>query len=258
MFISRAKNIGWRAAQTPFVYFIDDDNVVTPTTFEGTLRLIASTDRMAAVVPAVLYKDQPSLVWVYATPLSPHRWGHVLLGRNLPRNAALENRQFETDALANAALVRRVALDDINGFRETLTVNSSADAALRFKQRGWGVIAHTGCFILHDVEPPGRVGYWAQHGIADPDRVYHEIRDWFSLMRSLHPNDRFFTIRATLRASGFMLPNGLSYLLRPSLSGRESFKQLVRGYLSSVKLSLAGDAIPVVSSTGSNESLQFR
>lgn len=235
MFISRAKNIGWRAARSPFVYFIDDDNIVTTRTFQVPLDLITSSPIVAAVVPAVLYKDEPDLVWVYATPLSPDRWGHSLLGRNQRRDPSLENRMFETDAMPNAALVRRSALTDIGGFDESLRVNSSAAAALRLKHEGWKVLAHTGAFILHDVEPPGRIGYWSRHGVTDPSRVYHEIRDWFSLMRSLHRGQTFFTVRATLHASGFMLPNGLSYMLGGSVRGHESLKQLIRGYLSSLR-----------------------
>lgn len=235
MYISRAKNLGWRAARSPFVYFIDDDNIVTPTTFQVPLDRIVSSPTIGAVVPAVLYRSEPNLVWVYATPLSPGRWGHTLIGRNRPRDGSLENRVFETDAMPNAALVRRSALSDIDGFDESLRVNSSAAAALRLKEKGWEVLAHTGAFILHDVEPPGRLGYWARHGVIDPSRVYHEVRDWFSLMRSLHPGQTFFSVRATFHASGFMVPNGLSYMLGGGAQGHESLKQLIRGYLSSLR-----------------------
>ena len=235
VFISGAKNIGWHRSSSELVYFIDDDNVVTQETFQVPLGTLATHPEVGAVVPAVLYWRRPDLVWVYATPLAPGRWGHSLLGRNRPRDPALEGRLFDTDALPNAVLVRRRALVDIGGFREALAVNSSADAALRLKKAGWTVYATTAAFIYHDVEPPGRLGYWAQHGVSDPGRVYHEIRDWFSFMQSLHRDERFFTIRATLHASGFMLPNGLSYLLTGGSQGRESLLQLVRGYISSIR-----------------------
>src|SRR5436309_7485009 len=116
MFIPRATNLGWQAAPSPFVYFIDDDNIVTPTTFEGPLDLMDSNPNVAAVVPAVLYRSTPELVWVYATPLSGGRWGHVLIGRNRPRAPSLENRVLDTDALPNAALLRRSAPTEIGGF----------------------------------------------------------------------------------------------------------------------------------------------
>src|SRR3989442_2264057 len=143
MFISRAKNLGWQAAPSPFIFIIDDDNVVTSTTFRGPLDLMGSNSHVGAVVPAVLYRSAPELVWVYATPLSQNRWGHVLIGRNRPRNLSLENRVLETDALPNAALARRSSLTEIGGFDESLLVNSSAAAALTLKQKGWKVLAHT-------------------------------------------------------------------------------------------------------------------
>ena len=234
-FISRAKNLGWRAARSPFVFFIDDDNVVTRETLEGPLARMAESPEVAAVVPAVLYKARPDLVWVYATPLAPGRWGHVLIGRNRPRDAALEGRLYDTDALPNAALVRREALEAIGGFREILEVNSSADAALRLKAVGWRVLADSGTFILHDVEPPGRAGWWARHGAADPDRVFHEVRDWFVLMHTLHGDERLFPLRATWHALGFLLPNGVTYLVRGGPRGRRAFGQLLRGYVTGLR-----------------------
>jgi len=235
VFISRAKNLGWRRSHSDFVYFVDDDNVVTKDTIRLPLEIIAARSEIGAIVPAVLYFRRPEIVWVYSTPWAPGRWGHSLLGRNLPRDPSLEGQLCNTDAMPNAALVRRRALEDIGGFNEALIVNSSADAALRLKNAGWGVYAHTGSFIYHDVEPPGRIGYWAQHGIADPTRVYYELRDWFSFMHSLHRDEGFFRMRATLHASGFMLPNALSYLLVGGSRGRNLLKEMLRGYLSSLK-----------------------
>ncbi|HEY6282368.1 MAG TPA: glycosyltransferase, partial [Nitrososphaerales archaeon] len=73
IFISRAKNVGWRAASTDFVYFIDDDNVIA----EGTLPLIyeelSNLPKVGAIMPAVLYWTSQNLVWVYATPFLNRR-----------------------------------------------------------------------------------------------------------------------------------------------------------------------------------------
>ncbi len=243
-FISRAKNLGWRATDSDLVYFIDDDNVVDESTLSGPRAALASDSALGAVVPAVLYRRRPDIVWVYATPLAPGRWGHELVGRNGPRQAALEGRLLVTDALPNAALVRREALEGIGGFREDLVVNSSADAAMRMERAGWKVRAHTGAFIYHDVEPPGAFGYWSRHGEADPERVYFEIRDWFLLMKSIHRGERFFRPRATVHALGFMLPNGTTYLLRRGGRGRSSFRNLLAGYVSGLRLTGGREGAP--------------
>ena len=235
VFQSRARNVGWQECPSPFVYFIDDDNIVTKNTLEVPLRILVENPTLGAVMPAVLYKARPELVWVYGTPLKPDGWGHTLIGRNKPRAASLENRLLSTDALPNAFIVRRVAIEELRGFDERFVMSGSADFAIRLKRAGWGVSAYTGAFTLHDVEPPGRTGYWASHRGVDPERVFHDVRDWFTLMRSLHPRNRWFLPRATRHALGFMAPNALSYLLRGGSKGRESLWQLVRAYVSSVK-----------------------
>jgi glycosyltransferase involved in cell wall biosynthesis len=235
VFLSEARNVGWKQCGSEFVCFIDDDNVILDGTLQEPLQLLAADPNLGAVMPAVLYKDKPEIVWVYATPLAPRRWGHTLIGRNKPRVPALEGRMLPTDALPNAFIVRRVALEQLGGFDEAFVMSGSADFALRLKRAGWDVRAYTGAFTLHDVEPPGRAGYWASHRGTDPERVFHDVCDWFLLMRSLHPDEEWMVPKATLHALGFMLPNGLSYLLRGGSKGRESLKQLVYAYISSVR-----------------------
>ncbi len=178
LYISRAKNLGLREINSPFVLIIDDDNTLTEATLTGLGAQFSEDPRIGAVMPSVLYRSQPELVWVYATPFRPDRWAFDLLGRDRPRDPSLEGRALPTDALPNAALFRTEALRSVNGYDERYEINSSADLCRRLKARGWKVYAYSGSFVLHDVEPPGRAGYWAAHAVVDPERVYHEARDW--------------------------------------------------------------------------------
>src|ERR1700677_1055289 len=115
VFISRAKNLGWRRARTDYVFFIDDDNVIDGSTIDGAYSTISSDDTIGAVMPSVVYKAKPDLVWVYATPFRGGSMKLDLMGRNLPRNPKLENRLVETDALPNASIIRRRALEEVGG-----------------------------------------------------------------------------------------------------------------------------------------------
>jgi GT2 family glycosyltransferase len=234
-FISRAKNIGWRVATTEFVFFIDDDNVVDNETIPRVYQIISGMPRVGAVMPAVLYKSKPSLVWVYAAQFLKSGPRFNLIGRNLPRNASLENRLLLTDALPNASMIRRKALEDVGGFDEQFVVNSSMDLSLRLKSKGWQVLSFTGSFIYHDVEPPGKIGWWATHGAADPKRVRFEIRDWFIIMHLLHGKKRFFMLRAMLESSRFIIPNLLAHLLR-SKSRRQLVLSLAKGYIEGIRI----------------------
>lgn len=224
IFISAAKNIGWRAATSDLIFFIDDDNRVGETTFSNPLRVLRETREIAAVFPSVFYNSSRDLVWVYATPFAKGRWGHTLIGRNLPRNMELENRLVDTDALPNAFVIRKKALEDVGGFDESLPVHNSTLLVFRLKSKDWRIVADTSSFIYHDVEIPGRFGYWAQHAIHDPERLFYEIRDWLILMRIIHPSIRFYSLRAIFRASRFIIPNTLVYLL----SGRNVRMALLR------------------------------
>jgi GT2 family glycosyltransferase len=143
---------------------------------------------------------------------------------------------LNTDALPNASIVRRKALEDVDGFDETLVVNSSMDLSLRLKAHGWKVFSYTGGFVYHDVEPPGRLGWWAIHGAIDPGRVRYEIRDWFVLASRFRRNDKFFRIRVVI-ASRFVVPNLLAYFAR----GHERTKlvrSLMTGYLEGLRFLL--------------------
>jgi GT2 family glycosyltransferase len=234
VFITHAKNLGWRRTNEEFVYFIDDDNILHADWAEPMVRIMAGNPSIGALDPAVLYKSRPDLVWVYATPFAPGKWGHTLVGRNLPRNPSLEGQLLETDALANASLIRRSALERVGGFDERLVINSSADLCARLKAAGWNAYAFTGTFLYHDVRPPGEIGWWAAHGAVDPQRVRYEIADWFRLMKRLHPSVRLFRLRATIRSLRFILPNLGAYML----TGRERrlplAKSVLRGFVEGV------------------------
>ena len=236
IFITHAKNLGWRAASTDYVYFIDDDNVIAEGTLPRVYEQLSNLPKAGAIMPAVFYWASQNLVWVYATPFLNSRRVLNLVGRNLPRDPSLENRLLKTDALPNASLVRRQALEEVEGFDERLVVNSSLDFAQRLKAKGWGAYAYTGAYTFHDVEVPGEVGWWASHGTVDPERVRYELRDWFLITKRLHPRDAFFRVRFAVASLKFVLPNLLAYILRGK-KRRALVGSLIRGYAEGLMLS---------------------
>lgn len=235
VFISAAKNIGWKSTVSPFVYFIDDDNQVDKTTFTHPLRFLTDNIDTAAVFPSVLYNSMRDTVWVYATPFKKGKWNHVLTGRNQVRNKEIENRIIDIDALPNAFVIRMKCLDEIGGFNEKLPVHNSTYLTLKLKSRGYRVVADTSSFIFHDVKPPGKYGYWAMHAISDPRRLYFEIRDWIILNRIIHSKIKFYTIRAAFHASKFLIPNIAAYFLFGKNVRRELAGNILKGFISGLK-----------------------
>ena len=213
IFISKAKNIGWKLASSRLVFFIDDDNRIDKDTLYGTLKIFGESDNIGAAMPSVLYQRNRNLVWVYATPFSRNRWGHELIGRNMQRNPLLEGKMYDVDALPNASLIPLEVLKKTAGFDENLKINSSGTITMRIKKLGMRAVATSGAFIYHDVALPGEFGLWAEHGISDPQRVREEIVDWFTYMKSVHAGEKYFMIRALYHSTAFLLPNILSYVV---------------------------------------------
>jgi GT2 family glycosyltransferase len=233
VFISKAKNIGWRSSNSEYVYFIDDDNVIDETTIDPAFEKIRNSPEIGALMPGVLYLGGLNLVWVYATPFLNRRFELNLVGRNKPRNYELEGRLLKTDALPNASLVRRKALDETGGFDERLVVNSSLDFAQRLKAHGWKVLAFTGARTLHDVELPGKIGWWAAHGSADPARVRYEVRDSIRIARRLRRNERAPALSSAVLSLKFVAPNLLAYLVRGNSRVRLA-RSMIQGYFEGI------------------------
>ena len=229
VFVTRAKNIGLAEISSPYVLIIDDDNVVTGSSIDRPLRRLATERRLAAVMPSVLYRGAPDLVWVYATPFRSDRWGFQLLGRNRPRDPRLEGRAHPTDALPNAAFFRTEALRQVGGYDEGFTVNSSADLCQRLKRAGWLVEADAGSFVHHDVELPGRPGYWAAHTSTDPERTYHETIDWFRLERGIHSGEPALVARLLYHSIGWIAPLLVALAIRPGANRLRTLGAVVKG-----------------------------
>ncbi|MCL4332366.1 MAG: glycosyltransferase [Candidatus Thermoplasmatota archaeon] len=236
-YISRAKNLALGMARGDFILFVDDDNIVGREALERIYETAASDGGIGAVAPSVLYFQDPETVWVYATPFRPGKWGFKLVGRNLRREPSLENRRMDTDALPNACLVRKKAVLEAGGFDEDLLVNSSADFCSRLKKKGWKVVADTGAFFLHDVQLPLRFGYWMEHQIVDPMRVFMEAREWFLIMKRFHEGLRTFFISSILHYVFVGGPNTLSFIAsgrgrRLALISHQA-RGALRGYIDS-------------------------
>jgi GT2 family glycosyltransferase len=212
---SEARNRGLRESRSEFVLAIDDDNVIGPDTVRHPLDHLESHPGTAAVMPSVLYRSRPDLVWVYATPFRPDRWHFELLGRNRPRDPGLEGRLWATDALPNAVFLRTDVGRSQDWYDERrFPVSSSADFCQRLKREGHDVWADASAFTYHDVEPPGAPGFAAAHSI-DPVRLYFDKRDWYVFQHGIRPRERAFAVRALWHSAGSLGGSFASFLIRP-------------------------------------------
>lgn len=215
-FISNAKNIGWRLARGEFVFFIDDDNVLPRGTADLLSKKLDSDKKLGALMPAVYYEKRRNLVWVYSAPFAKGKWKFNLIGRNTVEVAKPREEILPTDALPNASIIRREALEVVGGFDESLPINSSCDLCQKIKKAGYDAGALTTAAIFHDVTLPGTPGYWAEHASEDYLRRYYEVRDWFDLMARLHSGEDVLVLKEAIRSLSFLVPVSAGILLHPT------------------------------------------
>lgn len=153
-----ARNVGWRAATTEWVVFLDDDVVPGLTWTAELLVDLAQADRAAR-----------------ADGGAPVGGVQGVLRVPLPEDRAPTDWERNTAGLENAAWItadmayRRRALAAVNGFDERFTraYREDADLALRIMDAGYRLVrGHRQ--VAHPVRP---AGFWAsvkaQHGNAD-------------------------------------------------------------------------------------------
>ncbi|HEX6257645.1 MAG TPA: HAD-IIIA family hydrolase [Euzebyales bacterium] len=148
-----ARNVGWRAASTPWVAFLDDDVEVEP---DWLARLAADLDVGGEVagsqgrISVPLPGDRPATDWE----------------RNV---AGLERARWATADMA----YRRSALVAVGGFDERFqrAYREDADLGLRVTDRGWRIVpGRRG--VRHPVRPAGPwISIALQRGNADDPRM---------------------------------------------------------------------------------------
>lgn len=145
-----ARNRGWRAADTEWVVFLDDDVVPEPDWAQGLERDLAGADRWVVGVQGRVH-----------VPLPTHR-----RATDWERNTAgLATARWITASMA----YRRTALESVAGFDERFprAYREDSDLALRLVARG-GVLVQGSHGVVHPVRS---AGFWAsvtaQRGNSD-------------------------------------------------------------------------------------------
>lgn len=115
-----ARNIGWRAATTPWIVFLDDDVVVTPTWSEALADDLADAPHDVGAVQATIVVPRPV---------------NGRISDNERNTVALEQAAWITADLA----VRRTMLAEVDGFDERFprAYREDSDFALRSMAAGW-------------------------------------------------------------------------------------------------------------------------
>jgi glycosyltransferase involved in cell wall biosynthesis len=178
---ARSRNAGWRQARTPYIAFLDDDDLWLPGNMESQLEALRSNPK-AAIAYAMAKAVTESLDALYGNyPSPPLPSGHV------PNKLHLSYPQIGT------VLFRRDALSGANGFDERIRYYEDADLMIRIASRH-EIVGVEMLGILYRERVPSRAR--ADYFWSDPRR---EVIRW----RPQHVGVQWTTaVRFRFRTSG--------------------------------------------------------
>lgn len=151
------RNAGWRAATAPFVLFLDGDTILDPRFVADSLKDFGSD---TAIV-----------------------WGHR---REIHPEKSIFNRVLDLDWIyapgivefcGGDALVRREALQQVNGFDENLIAGEEPEMCRRMRAQGWKILHVDRPMTGHDLAMTAWSQYWRRATRAG--YAYAEVSERF-------------------------------------------------------------------------------
>ena len=142
-----ARNDGWRAAEAPFIAFVDANCEPEPGWLDALLPHFADP-HVAAVAPRILPPSDTEgggALDAYEAVASPLDLG--------ARQAAVRPGSRVPYVPTAALVVRRTALEELGGFDEALSVGEDVDFAWRLVAAGWSVRYEPGVIVRHPIRP---------------------------------------------------------------------------------------------------------
>ncbi len=139
-----ARNIGWRMADTEFVWFVDADCVAEPGALDRLL------EHLAAMGPAAMGPDTFRVAAVGGTygNMRPNALLSRLIHEEIVARHARMNEEVEFLATFNV-LYRREALAAVGGFDERFKKGQDAELAYRVRRSGWRLRFERSSIVRH-------------------------------------------------------------------------------------------------------------
>ena len=132
---SRQRNEAAKIASGDFLYFLDDDSFVTPTSISTALEFLAKTNSAAVGGPAVTHRKASFLEDCFGEVVGAPCGTFITRARNVPVGSAREVRGEEL-ILCNL-MVRKNAFNQVSGLDERLYPNEENEMLKRMRAKGF-------------------------------------------------------------------------------------------------------------------------
>lgn len=180
------RNAGWRALTTPFILFLDGDTILHPDFINHALphfadpKIAAVWGHLRELAPeASVYQRVLNLDWVY-------RFGF-------------------TEFCGGNALMRREALEKVNGYNEALIAGEEPEMCQRMRAFGYSILHIDQPMVLHDLGITRWSQYWRR-----TTRTGHAFAEVSTLLRdTATPLWRYDALRNLVHASILVTVFGL-------------------------------------------------
>ncbi len=206
------RNAGWQRARADFILFLDGDTVLNPDFPRLALNAIFEDDAIAAV-------------WGHRREIHPE---HSVYNRVLDLDWVYA--PGESEFCGGDVLMRRSALEQVNGFDPSLIAGEEPELCRRLRARGYRIL-HIDCVMTgHDLEITRWPQYWkraarAGHAYAEVSRRFRESADPFWAAES----------RGNLLRGGFWTASFAGSLLALIITPVPLAVWLVLGFLLSLR-----------------------
>jgi len=168
---ARGRNEGWRRARAPYILFLDGDTILNAEFPRVALRALALDERIAAV------------------------WGHR---REIHPGRSVYNRVLDLDWIyapgdtefcGGDVMMRRSALEKVDGFDSTLIAGEEPELCRRLRHRGYRILHIDAPMTLHDLDMTRFGQYWkralrAGHAYAEMTSRFRDTPDPMWLQES--------------------------------------------------------------------------
>lgn len=177
LYTAGSRNKGATLAKGDYIFFIDDDNVVTKNLISSLVYVMNNDYSVGEVGPLMYYyKNKKKLFWART------QRNMITTKTNFLTNHSLlpDSLTWKTDDILNAFMVRALLVKKYKiSFIENLGIMyEESDYAYKIKRAGFKILTVKNAIIYHDTEDyDDKPAAYLKHTLKDKKRIYFTARN---------------------------------------------------------------------------------